>query len=357
MEQGSCELDPMENVQQAPHIQMSAFRGLDSFLSTLDISLLDLLDDVGLAEIDLKDWDATVPLNDFSECLERASQLSGESALGLRYGDSYRLGDSGAFGYVVLNSPTARVAVQNIVRYMNIFVSVYAVRFEESDGTASLSWEFPVLFHPRTQFVDFCVLFILRRLRMAMGKAWQPLAVELERRTPKDLELYSKHLGPRISFNSSINRLSFRTADLASPMPEADASLFDVVKDFCDRLHDDFGDESEFKAVRYAIAQLLPNAELNLEAVANVAAMPAQEIQRLLDRSGTSFSKVVSNTREALATRYLRDSELPLTEIALLLGFSELSAFSRACNRWFGCAPSAYRKRFRGWAGERATDG
>ncbi len=41
---------------------------------------------------------------------------------------------------------------------------------------------------------------------------------------------------------------------------------------------------------------------------------------------------------------YLDQRQLPLTEIALLLGYSELSAFTRAFTRWSGVSPRAYRK-------------
>ncbi len=41
---------------------------------------------------------------------------------------------------------------------------------------------------------------------------------------------------------------------------------------------------------------------------------------------------------------YLEQRQLPLTEVALLLGYSELSAFTRAFNRWSGVSPRTYRQ-------------
>ena len=48
-------------------------------------------------------------------------------------------------------------------------------------------------------------------------------------------------------------------------------------------------------------------------------------------------------TRRDLAFMYLRQRQLPLSEIAFLLGYSELSAFSRAVRRWSGTSPRALR--------------
>jgi AraC-like DNA-binding protein len=46
-----------------------------------------------------------------------------------------------------------------------------------------------------------------------------------------------------------------------------------------------------------------------------------------------------------MAEHYIKETALPLTEIAFLLGFSELSAFSRAAKQWFGRTPRELRKR------------
>ncbi|MGH6874532.1 MAG: helix-turn-helix domain-containing protein, partial [Aestuariivirgaceae bacterium] len=47
--------------------------------------------------------------------------------------------------------------------------------------------------------------------------------------------------------------------------------------------------------------------------------------------------------RRDLALSYMKQRQLPLSEIALLLGYSELSAFSRAFRRWTGRSPRAFR--------------
>jgi AraC-like DNA-binding protein len=47
--------------------------------------------------------------------------------------------------------------------------------------------------------------------------------------------------------------------------------------------------------------------------------------------------------RREQALRYLGDGNRTLVEIAELLGFSELSAFSRAFKRWMGTPPGEFR--------------
>ena len=77
--------------------------------------------------------------------------------------------------------------------------------------------------------------------------------------------------------------------------------------------------------------------------VAAGLALSPSELQRRLEQVGTSFRAEVERVRRTLTEQYLRDPSLSLIEIAFLLGFSEQSAFSRACRRWFGKPPSALR--------------
>ncbi len=68
-------------------------------------------------------------------------------------------------------------------------------------------------------------------------------------------------------------------------------------------------------------------------------------LQRRLAEQGITYKRLVDETREALARRYLENPQRSLTEITFLLGFSEQSAFTRAFRRWHGESPSDYRRR------------
>ncbi len=67
-------------------------------------------------------------------------------------------------------------------------------------------------------------------------------------------------------------------------------------------------------------------------------------LQRRLQEAGTTFKKLLTEVRIDLADNYIRDSNLSLNEISFLLGFSELSSFSRAFKHWKGSSPRNYRQ-------------
>jgi len=63
-----------------------------------------------------------------------------------------------------------------------------------------------------------------------------------------------------------------------------------------------------------------------------------------LEDEGTSFREMLDATRADLARSYVRDSRMPLSEVAFALGFSEPAAFHRAFKRWTGTTPSGLRR-------------
>ncbi|WP_197279999.1 AraC family transcriptional regulator [Rhodopseudomonas sp. AAP120] len=85
---------------------------------------------------------------------------------------------------------------------------------------------------------------------------------------------------------------------------------------------------------------------LSLEDVAGMLAMSPQTLRRrLLDDEQCGFQEIKDQVRRDVATHMLKKSRLPLEEVALSLGFSELSTFHRAFRRWTGLAPGEFRER------------
>lgn len=335
----------MAKVELEPMILASTFNGFKEFALEKQLDLEAMLEHADLDDVDLVTYDHHISLNKFSEALEFASRKTGDRFFGLHYGEFYKPGSSGAFGYVLLNSPTVRDALNNIVRYMNIFVTIRNIEFIEENGVGTLIWSYPFNFHPRSQYVDLAITFVLERLRLGAGKDWMPLSVQIEHKGSVDQSEYVRVFGKRITFNGKDNRITLDATALNAKMPDADHMLYHVIKNFCGRLIQERGHEGRLaRRLRIAIVEGLSQGKSTLEDIAGIAGLSVSIIRKDLDELGTTYQYILNDTRFSLADYYLRDTNLPLTEIALLLGFSELSAFTRASKRWFEMSPKAYRK-------------
>ncbi len=60
------------------------------------------------------------------------------------------------------------------------------------------------------------------------------------------------------------------------------------------------------------------------------------------------FQRLTDEVRLELARSFVAHSDLALLELALLLGYSDQSSFTRSFKRWTGTTPAAYRAQTRG---------
>jgi AraC-like DNA-binding protein len=95
--------------------------------------------------------------------------------------------------------------------------------------------------------------------------------------------------------------------------------------------------------VERIIAKLLSRREAETEPVAHELGMSVRTLTRRLSKMGVSFAQILDELRYDLALRYLRDPNQSLAQIAFLLGYSELSAFSHAFRRWTRTTPGEWR--------------
>lgn len=100
--------------------------------------------------------------------------------------------------------------------------------------------------------------------------------------------------------------------------------------------------------VRSVLIEQLPEGCPPQGTIADILSTSTRSLRRRLQREGTTYLQLLEETRRELGVRYTEHSMLPVTEIALLLGFAETSSFSRAFRRWTGMAPSRHRRRHNG---------
>jgi AraC-like DNA-binding protein len=95
---------------------------------------------------------------------------------------------------------------------------------------------------------------------------------------------------------------------------------------------------------RAMVARLMRDGACTSTDVADAFSMHERTLQRRLKAEGTSFEAIRDDVRRDLAHGYLAQRNIPLAHVAELLGYAEASAFTRACQRWFGQAPREVRK-------------
>jgi AraC-like DNA-binding protein len=98
--------------------------------------------------------------------------------------------------------------------------------------------------------------------------------------------------------------------------------------------------------LRRRLADLLAQGEANADAACRALRLSRRTLQRRLKAEKTSFQKVLKEVRAELAVRYLSDRRLKALEVAMLLGYNNISSFTTAFKSWYDMPPAEYRQRF-----------
>ena len=292
-----------------------------------------------------------IKLARFCRLFEEAAHRTGDANFGLWFGNQFRPRDLGLWGYLAVSSPTLGAALENIIetfpRHQQNSLFRLATR---DDGRLMLEYQIraPDIVE-RRQDAELSLGMFLNMFRECLGRSWTPDAVYFEHPRPPDADEHEAAFGAPACFSQPANALVFRPDVLARPMPCRDPKMMTMMRACLEALGSRADDcEPLIDKVRMAVRTRLPEGWPPLERIGEDLRLSTASIQRELARLGLTYKGLVQTMRRELAFAYLRQRHLPLSEIAFLLGYSELSAFSRAVRRWTGKSPRAVRTQILG---------
>jgi AraC-like DNA-binding protein len=318
---------------------------LKQFMQQRGLDWRHSLEDVGIDPDMAVDIDAMVPLQSAFELLENGARKSGNEAFGLQFGEILPVNITGALAYITLNAPDLRTFCKDSVRFLGLVAYGYTARFEEADALSHLIYEIPYQHGSRTQFLDMIFAASARRFRHVAQDPSIQIHFDIEHAAPRNVAEFHRVLGRNVRFDQGTNRVGLDTRHLSKPLPAADPELYRIVRQHAEEKIDK---REKTRSLVYCvtdyIADALKHGDATLAEAADTLGMSSRALQRELEKANTTFRDLVEETRKSLARHFLYDTSLPLTEIAFILGFSELSAFSRAARSWFGVSPRELRK-------------
>ncbi|MBT8117390.1 MAG: AraC family transcriptional regulator, partial [Gammaproteobacteria bacterium] len=166
---------------------------------------------------------------------------------------------------------------------------------------------------------------------------------------PDDTRALKRAFGANLKFGCETSCLYFSREALHFPLIDLD---FELSPDFWagpQAVFEEPEDQAPFiRAARAAIRRALPSGELTVDTLSEDMGISRRTLQRRLSSLGVSFKQILQDVRQQQSRRYLDDPRLAVTEIALLLGYSDQASFSNAFKNWFGCAPTEHRQRLNG---------
>ena len=309
-----------------------------------------LLKSAGLSLEVIQDRSARVEVSKQVEFVNLMATAFDDPLFGFHLTKDLDLRELGWLYYVAASADTLGTALQRLERYCRI--QNEAVRLKVSNGTrvSTIISYSQVARHSDFHQIGGFIAAILALTRHIAASWRSPTEVSIAHRIGEQTRTLGLFLNAAIHDGAGVDEICLPAESWKAPVVRADPFLHDLCIKACeDALAATRETTTEIRIeVENAVAELLPHGQATQSEVAKHMGMSQRTLARRLAEEGSSFSELLSNVRRALAGRYLMNPSLSISEIAWLLGYSEVSTFTRAFQRWTGASPSATRAAARG---------
>ncbi|MCQ8895276.1 AraC family transcriptional regulator [Limnobacter humi] len=329
-----------------PTALTSWMRGLARELELRGLSSSALFAEVGLDHSLLDNPEARYPVVDTTRLWLRAVELTGDEALGLKAIRHITPATFHAVGLSVMASETLEQAFGRMSRFADLVTDASQIVISTRESTFEVELRIRDASRPAHQSVDGFMALLANAGKGLGSPELIPLRVELSRPEPQGeaLDLFNKLFVAPVSFgqprialvyalHTVQTRLKGANPLVAEHLDQASLAAMERLKPAT----------SLSRMLKNWARERLPHGTPTIEEAAQQVNMSARNLQRKLAEEGTSLAALIDDIRQTECLRRLKHTQDPLTAIALDLGFSDSSAFSRACKRWYGKSPSELR--------------
>lgn len=305
---------------------------------------LKMLRDVGLSAGVLRDPDLLIPVERVGQLLQRSALESGNESFGLCMAESRLLSNLGAVGLLIRDQATLRDSLDVLMRYQTLLNGSLSLMIEESAGVVVIREDLSAgrAQQSTRQRIELALGVMLRLMREFLGDDWRPLRVCFAHPAPREPGVHRRLFGLRVDFDAELNCIVCTKSDLDARNPSADPAMVRYAQQLLDASANT-GNATVQGDVRRTILLLLPSGRCTIEQASEHLGMVCRTMQRRLEDQGLSFSGMVNQIRKELVMQHVIESDRPLTDVAMMLGFSAPSAFSRWYLAQYGCSAKQSR--------------
>ena len=277
--------------------------------------------------------------------LDLAGEELGDEIFGFHLARSFDLRELGLVYYVMASSEQLTDALRNVERYSGIVNEGVRLRCSLTEG-ATVTLEY-VDFDRQLDrhHIEFWLVTLVRICREVTDSRLAPRRLKVRHARPRPPTDFKSFFGTDVEFGSNVDEIALSTPVASLPVARRDAYLNSLLRRYAEealasRTAKRASTRSEVERV---LAELLPHGKASPLEVGRRLGTSSRTLSRRLREEGATFAKILDELRAALAKRYLEDRELPVSEIAWLLGYQEVSSLTHAFKRWTGATPRQFR--------------
>lgn len=325
-------------------LRVSAAWGLPGLLAEHDARIEDALEEAGLERSLFQHRDNVFTYPQLEKLFAVCGRWLQCDHVGLLVGQRSRLVEMGLAGEVAACAATVGDGIRAFIDNFNLHDTAATCTLIESGRYARFVYS--VLEHgmqDTRQFQFGGITIALNIFQDLAGADFAPSDVTFASRVPDNPRVFQKYFRAPVHFDSDESSLVFSRHWLDKPLPAVDPDRRAFIEAEVRRQHDNM--LADFPAIvrRIARKQLLIG-NFTMDDVAAILSMHRRTLDRHLQERGVQYGDLVESVKEDVARQLLRDTAMPIQQIASTVRFSSAANFSTAFRRRVGMTPSAYRR-------------
>ncbi len=326
-------------------VRVAALAGFFPTMQALGADPAPLLKEVGLSPRLLGNAEQMIPARPAIRLLERGAEVTNCATFGLRMAESRGIANLGATSLLIAHQPTLRAALSALAQYRNRINSTLVLHLDDFGDSILIREDFSLDSPEASQQASDLALGVLAGLcKSVLGDDWHAESVCFTHSAPPGAEMsvYRRLFGCKPEFNSEFNGILIHPRDLDRPNQRADPALAEHARKLIETVMSPER-HSVAQQVEQSILLLLPAGLANIQTCSDLLGMTVRTLQRNLDAECASFSALLNKARVQLATQYLSNRRNRITDVAEMLGYGSIGAFTRWHTQAFGTTPRERR--------------
>jgi AraC-like DNA-binding protein len=279
--------------------------------------------------------------------LELAAQELGDDLFGFHLAHDFDVRQIGLVYYVMASSERLAEALRNAERYSQLVNEGVRLRVRLADGvTVALDY---TDFDRRLDLhhIEFWFVALVRICREVADSRFAAHRLKVRHLRPALPEALRSFFGTDVEFGCDVDEIVLSPPIASLPAARRDTYLNSLLRRYAeDALSARPPTHAKHASVRLEVErilpELLPHGKARATEVARALGTSSRSLSRKLREGGVPFAQILDELRQALAKHYLSEHGLPISEIAWLLGYREVSSFAHAFKRWNGTTPRQF---------------
>lgn len=285
---------------------------------------------------------------DYIRLIRNALDVTKDSSLGLKLGQTVNLAMFGTFGYALMSSRTLEDAADVFLKYQDLPGQLTRISKRQGDS------EWVILFEPLYPFEDQALVYAMEEVLSTTYYGMSFLVNQkiglteicLKYPEPGHARLYEEMFHCPVRFLASENRMRLDARFFNLPVFTANRSVYEYCTTFCEEMLKGLKKSDLFvDQIRNIIMSSIGRFQ-KIGEMAKELGISTRSLNRRLQERNTSYKRIMNEVRSDLSKRYLENTNLSIDQIANLVGFSETTTFRKAFKLWTGRSPSKHRKTF-----------